>query len=140
MLNFIKNLEREKIIEKAKPLGVAAICFVAVFIAGYGVGKSGGTGTSAGSETAKRSLNYTTNSNNNSNTAQKPVPQAKSPAAANNTNTAAAVVDKSNCNIKGSKSKIYHMPGGSFYERTNPAACFNSEEEAQTAGYTKSSR
>jgi hypothetical protein len=44
------------------------------------------------------------------------------------------------CNIKGSKSKLYHLPGGAFYNRTNPQICFNTEAEAQAAGYTKSSR
>lgn len=44
------------------------------------------------------------------------------------------------CPIKGSKSKIYHLKGGAFYERTNAAQCFNTEAEAQAAGYRKSSR
>ena len=46
----------------------------------------------------------------------------------------------SDCLIKGSKSKIYHLEGGSFYDRTNPQQCFDTEEEAINAGYTKSSR
>ena len=52
------------------------------------------------------------------------------------------VVNNSNseCPIKGSKSKIYHLEGGSFYDRTNPQQCFNTEEDAINAGYTKSSR
>ncbi|HAG27177.1 TPA: hypothetical protein DCG61_00120 [Patescibacteria group bacterium] len=44
------------------------------------------------------------------------------------------------CNIKGSKSRLYHLPGGAFYDRTNPQVCFETEAEAQAAGYTKSSR
>lgn len=43
--------------------------------------------------------------------------------------------------IKGnisSSSKIYHIPGGSFYKRTNPEACFDSETQAQAAGFRKS--
>jgi hypothetical protein len=42
-------------------------------------------------------------------------------------------------NISGSK-KTYHMPGGSFYDRTNAEMCFATESEAEAAGFTKSSR
>lgn len=45
--------------------------------------------------------------------------------------------------IKGnisSSSKIYHLPGGSFYKRTNPELCFDTEAEAQQAGFRKSKR
>ncbi len=126
---MIENI-KEKFIEKGKPLAIAAVCFLAVFIAGFGTGRiSDGNATSTAQ---KRSLsNYTTNTGD------------KTKASSSNTNVSAksvAPIDPSECNIKGSKSKIYHMPGGSFYDRTNPAACFNSEEEAQAAGYTKSSR
>ncbi|OGE86632.1 MAG: hypothetical protein A3J48_01675 [Candidatus Doudnabacteria bacterium RIFCSPHIGHO2_02_FULL_46_11] len=47
------------------------------------------------------------------------------------------------CRIKGnisSSSRIYHLPGGSFYDRTDPEMCFNTEAEAQAAGFRKSSR
>jgi len=47
------------------------------------------------------------------------------------------------CKIKGnisSSSRIYHVPGGAFYERTQPEMCFNTEAEAQAAGFRKSSR
>ena len=40
----------------------------------------------------------------------------------------------------GSAEKIYHMPGGSFYDRTNAEECFETEDAAKTAGYRKSSR
>jgi hypothetical protein len=45
--------------------------------------------------------------------------------------------------IKGnisSKSKIYHVPGGAFYDRTQEEMCFENEAEAQAAGFKKSSR
>lgn len=48
-----------------------------------------------------------------------------------------------NCSgqIKGSASMIYHLPGGSFYERTTkPIQCFDTEAEAKSAGFRKSSR
>ncbi len=123
-------IDIKKILEsgKLKPLVISAVCFVAVFTAGYGVGKSAGHTGSTAAE--KRSLtNYTTNTG----TQTKPA----TPAA---TTPPTKQVDPNNCYIKGSKSKIYHIPGGSFYERTNPAACFNNEEEAVAAGYKKSSR
>ncbi|CAN2255343.1 LMBR1 domain-containing protein [Bacillus vallismortis] len=40
------------------------------------------------------------------------------------------------CNIKGSKSGIYHTPGSTYYDRTtDPAEMFCSVEEAEAAGY-----
>ncbi len=121
MIKLLKDINIEKIKEKGTPLVIAGGCFIAVFIAGFGTGQT--TNTKKGDSASKRSLsNYTTKAGDTE----------KIPS----TNTA----NSAECHIKGSKSKIYHMPGGSFYERTNPAACFNSEEEAQLAGYTKSSR
>ena len=53
-------------------------------------------------------------------------------------------LDPANCSaIKGNVSgsnKTYHVPGGSFYDRTTPEMCFATEAEAQAAGFTKSSR
>jgi hypothetical protein len=37
-------------------------------------------------------------------------------------------------NISGS-NRVYHKPGGSSYNRTKPEACFNTEAEAQAAGF-----
>lgn len=44
--------------------------------------------------------------------------------------------------IKGNRdSKKYHVPGGRFYAKTYEGIdCFDTEEEAQQAGYTKSKR
>lgn len=54
---------------------------------------------------------------------------------------ATAVVGNCQGKIKGSSSHIYHMPGGAFYDKTtHPAACFDTESQAQAAGYRKSSR
>ncbi|HEX3095544.1 MAG TPA: hypothetical protein VHQ20_00305 [Patescibacteria group bacterium] len=142
IIEIIKNLDTEKIKEKGKPLLIAAVCLVAVFSAGFGVGKSSVGGGSGNSAAEKRSLNYTTpagdgqNDNSNQNKAQtNSKTNTKATSAA-----AIAAVDPNNCYIKGSKSKTYHMPGGAFYARTTPAACFGSEEEAVAAGYKKSSR
>lgn len=131
MIDYIKNLDKDALLAKAKPLGIAGLCFVAVFVAGFGVGKS--SSSPPAESAAKRSLNYTTSGQTNSNASQKNDSQAKTP-------STAKPKAGEECYIKGSKGKIYHMPDGSFYERTNPAECFNSEEEAQAAGYKKSSR
>ncbi|WP_339226030.1 thermonuclease family protein [Oceanobacillus sp. FSL K6-2867] len=48
------------------------------------------------------------------------------------------------CNIKGNISSsgenIYHVPGGQFYEVTNPEQTFCSTAEAESAGYRASKR
>lgn len=49
----------------------------------------------------------------------------------------------SGCLVKGNiskDSKIYHVLGGSFYNRVKPEQCFQTEAEAQAAGFRKSSR
>lgn len=45
---------------------------------------------------------------------------------------------KGNINSKG--EKIYHVPGGAYYNATDPEEWFNTEAEAQAAGYRKSKR
>jgi hypothetical protein len=41
--------------------------------------------------------------------------------------------------IKGNASSmIYHVPGGAFYAKTFPEACFASESDARAAGYRRS--
>ncbi len=46
----------------------------------------------------------------------------------------------SNAPVKGNQSGIYHVPGGQFYDRTNPEECFASEADAAAAGYRRSQR
>ncbi|MEW6660864.1 MAG: thermonuclease family protein [Bacillota bacterium] len=43
-------------------------------------------------------------------------------------------------NISSSGEKIYHVPGGAFYDRTVAEELFATEEEAVAAGYRKSKR
>lgn len=43
-------------------------------------------------------------------------------------------------NIGSKGERIYHKPGGMFYKRTNPEQCFESETQAQAAGFRKSSK
>jgi len=40
----------------------------------------------------------------------------------------------------GSSGKIYHVPGGAFYDRTDAEECFATEADAVTAGFRRSSR
>lgn len=59
------------------------------------------------------------------------------------TNTQDATATKCEGKIKGnigSTGLIYHVPGGSFYNRTNAETCFDTEAEAQAAGYRRSLR
>jgi competence protein ComEC len=43
-------------------------------------------------------------------------------------------------NISSTGEKIYHMPGGAYYNRTIAEVYFKTETEAQAAGFRKSSR
>lgn len=43
-------------------------------------------------------------------------------------------------NINSSGEKIYHVPGGQFYDKTDAEQWFSTEQEAQAAGYRKSKR
>ena len=45
---------------------------------------------------------------------------------------------KGNINSKG--EKIYHVPGGAYYDRTDPEEWFFTEEDARAAGYRPSKR
>ena len=43
-------------------------------------------------------------------------------------------------NIGSGGSKVYHIKGGSFYNRVKPEMCFKTEDQAHVAGFIKSSR
>lgn len=82
-------------------------------------------------------VNYTTNQDEAKNLE---IPSKDSPASSTTPNS----LDLDNCtsvkgNISGT-SKTYHIPGGSFYDRTTPEMCFATEAEAQSAGFAKSSK
>ncbi len=62
-----------------------------------------------------------------------------------NSNTPKLYVDsegkgliKGNINSKG--EKIYHLPGGAYYEKTIPEKWFKTEKEAQDAGFRPSGK
>ena len=80
--------------------------------------------TSSGTNTT----NTPNTSNNNGNANTSPAPS--------NANHEGEI--KGNINSKG--EKIYHVPGGAYYDRTVAEEWFKTEEEAQAAGYRKSSR
>jgi len=42
--------------------------------------------------------------------------------------------------IKGNQSGLYHVPGGAYYDVTNPEECFATAANAEAAGYEASSR
>ena len=125
---------------------VFGICYVLVFIVGFGAGSYK---KSIRRDSYKPQANYTTQSS------KKPIEtvnkEGDSPPAADPTtatvlsaNTTKTPVDLTNCIIKGNigagNKKIYHVKGGSFYNRVKPEQCFNTEAEAQAAGFVKSSR
>lgn len=63
--------------------------------------------------------------------------QSQSDKSPDNTSTAPDCAGK----IKGSSSRIYHLPGDAFYDRTTkPIQCFDTEAQAQSAGFRKSSQ
>lgn len=75
--------------------------------------------------------------------AERPQGQASSPQASQSqpeedqSQQAGYYVDENNNGlIKGSRNKIYHVPGSTYYDRTtNPEAWFKSVQEAEEAGY-----
>jgi len=113
---------------------IYGICFILVFIIGFGTGKFD---TESRGPTSQKQINYSTKS------ALNPAPAAVSKAegggtSVKGTSTPANCVIKGNINSKG--YKIYHIPGGAFYKITKPEQCFATEAEAQAAGFVKSSR
>lgn len=126
---------------------VCVVAFVVIFFVGVGVGKL------PPGPVSKTSSNYSNYSTKKQATAEKPLPAGAEAAEALPAKTAEpAPVPAGNapsevlgastngpCLIKGTKSKIYHLKGGAFYDRvTKPVVCFKTEDEARAAGYRKS--
>jgi micrococcal nuclease len=66
-------------------------------------------------------------------------PKTSTPSPApSNTQTSTKGKIKGNINSKG--EKIYHVPGGYYYEKTVAEELFDTEAQAQAAGYRKSQR
>jgi hypothetical protein len=111
---------------------VYGVCFVLVFIVGFGAGKY--DQSTQNSYQAKQT-NYTT----------KPaVTQTAAPKTGKNGLAVQSTTTPANCPIKGNIGvkgiKIYHIIGGAFYKIVKPEQCFNTETEALAAGFVKSSR
>lgn len=127
----------KKWLELNRPKLVTAVCFLLVFILGFGTGRYDKENFS------KRAL-YNQNQNNyNIKSLEKPK-NTVTEGEKVESKVQGAVVDKTFCVVKGNISsqgkKTYHVKGGSFYDRTNPEQCFNTEAEALAAGFIKSSR
>ncbi|MGD6831444.1 hypothetical protein ACQCT5_04745 [Sutcliffiella halmapala] len=63
----------------------------------------------------------------------------------NEDSSSSTTVEDKDCDIKGNLTtyngeKIYHVPGGQFYDVTDPEEWFCSASEAEDAGYRKSKR
>ncbi len=115
-----------------------AASFVLVFCVGFGVGRFE---RQLRRDRVKSQMNYTTNPKPASPKApaEEPAPAVAAATTSAPTTTPAAKP----CTVKGNisgKSKIYHVRGGSFYDRVDPEICFQSEAEALAAGFRKSSR
>jgi micrococcal nuclease len=69
---------------------------------------------------------------------------ATPPATAKSSGGAVAPVSEDDCPpsapIKGNQSGLYHVPGGAYYDVTNPEECFATAADAEAAGYEASSR
>ena len=132
MLSYeeIKNWFSEK---ENKQKIVYGVCFVLVFIVGFGTGKFDAhyQNSNLHSQT-----NYTTKQPNNP--SPKPAGGQGNGGVVNGTSTISGCLIKGNINSKG--VKIYHMPGGMYYKIVKPEQCFATEAEAQAAGFAKSSR
>lgn len=71
------------------------------------------------------------------------VPKVSPTASAASSGKTAKPSTSADCLVKGNvskDSKIYHVLGGSFYNRVKPEQCFQTEVEAQAAGFRKSTR
>ncbi len=118
---------------------VIAVCFILVFIVGFG---SGRYEREFRREKTKTQNNYTITS------AKKPVNSQDQMPAVKQLEEGAVLSASStlpqNCVVKGNISsagkKIYHVSGGAFYKTVKPEQCFPTEGEAQAAGFVKSQR
>ncbi len=71
------------------------------------------------------------------------IPKVTPTASATSSGPTAKPSTSADCFVKGNvskDSKIYHVLGGSFYNRVKPEQCFQTEAEAQAAGFRKSTR
>ncbi|MFA5990688.1 MAG: hypothetical protein WC794_00370 [Candidatus Doudnabacteria bacterium] len=117
---------------------VIAVCFILVFIVGFG---SGRFEREFRRERIKPQNNYTTNSDKKLTTQEAQIPVK---VVEQGTVVVASSTSVQDCVVKGNISsagkKIYHITGGAFYKTVKPEQCFNTEGEAVAAGFVKSQR
>jgi len=82
----------------------------------------------------------TTEKSDSSNSSTTETPQNKSKSKVTTTSVLSAEDCPQDKPIKVSGSGIFHVPGGSFYDRTKAKSCFSSAFEAEFAGYRASKR
>jgi hypothetical protein len=124
-----------------KQKAIIGVCFVVVFFVGFGAGSfkrlsmrdTNKTYSNYTTQPAKKPLTAEAGTQADLNAAQPIVAGA-----ATSTPATGACIVKGNISSTG--SKIYHVKGGAFYDRVKPEQCFNTEAEAQAAGFRKSSR
>lgn len=130
-----ENLKKK--FEENKPKLILGVCFIVVFLVGFGTGRFERQNQNPKIQAQN---DYTKNSKvNPENTTPTAQPQAQVLSASTTPKDASG-----SCLIKGNISskgeKIYHIPGGSSYKIVKPEQCFNTEKEAQAAGFRKALR
>ena len=131
------SYEQAKVwVKENKQQIVLAVCFVLVFIVGFG---SGRYEREFRRQKIKPQNNYTTNASKTP--VAPPLAKQGTEATFLGAKTASSTAD---CLIKGNIAatgkKLFHVPTGAFYITVKPEQCFKTESEAVAAGFIKSSR
>ncbi|MBI4054239.1 MAG: hypothetical protein HY397_02835 [Candidatus Doudnabacteria bacterium] len=119
-----------------------AIGYALVFLMAFGLGRMSVTRTTP---PEIRIEEPESNLNQNDNAKVQGTQSQGTPAALQPAVETVAPARQENCvgKIKGNigqSGKIYHLPGGASYKQTIPELCFETEAEAQSAGFRKSVR
>jgi len=121
---------------------VLVVCFILVFIVGFGSGRFAGKGESV---TTSVPSNYTTTANKAKASPPAPKEKGTDPEVLGQATSGPPVgAMTAECPIKGNISStgrnLYHVKGGAFYERVKAERCFNTKAEAEADGFVASSR
>lgn len=126
--------------ENKRPI-VLGVCYVLVFIVGFG------TGSFEKELKKSAAVNQKYYNTKTPSPAQNPPAAEVKGAAGGETGkpaTAPAAKAATDCVVKGNINaqgrKLYHVKGGAFYNIVKPEQCFDTEAQAQAAGFVKSSR
>ena len=139
---MIDYKDLKELAEEHKQKITFAGCLVLMFLIGFGSGNVWGPDQKNKKQNETQAKYTTTMPQNKEISKEADVP-AKTTGDTTPTTESKNTEPKTCTKIKGnisSKSKIYHIPGGAFYERTQEEMCFETEAEAQSAGFKKSSR